>query len=94
MKPLKEIDDTQIIPQGTRFRQYNIGLSVTDPEYDYYEYMLVNNPSEPEYLLLVCVEGYKSGHSLALVEAIDSYSVNGKAIKKSMGTEHTYILNF
>jgi len=94
MKPLKEIDDNQIISQGTRFRQYNIGLNVIDTEDDYYEYMLVNNPSEPEYLLLVCVEGYKSGHSLALVKAIDSYSVNGKAIKNSMGIKNTFILNF
>jgi hypothetical protein len=93
MKPLIEINDDQIIPKGTRFRQYGIGLNVTDPKDDFYEYMLAFNPSDQEYLLLVCVEGYKAGNSLALVKAHnDPYSVNGKAIKFSMGTDNTFIL--
>ncbi len=92
MKLLEDIDDHQIIVQGTRFRHYAIGLNVADPKDDYYEYMLVNNPSDTEYLLLVCVVGYKSGHSLTLVEANNSHSVTGRQLKLSMGVENTFIL--
>ena len=43
------------------FRQYEIGLNVENKEDDFYEYMLTEMPGESEYMLLICVEGYKSG---------------------------------
>lgn len=57
--------------------------------------MLSYNPSEPEYLLLTCVEGHKSGHSLALVKSIlgNPYAINGASIKHSMGIENVFMIN-
>jgi hypothetical protein len=93
--PLKELDDNISIFKGTRFRQYEIGLNVENKEDDFYEYMLAEIPGEREYMLLTCVEGYKSGSALALVKTIDDKSkfiVLGKAIKYSMGIENVYLL--
>ena len=93
--PLSDLSDHEELPIGTRFRQYGIGLNVDHPDKDYYEYMLVHNVSEPEYVLLACVEGPKSGSVLALVKAAPGtpYAVTGAAIKDSMGTENTYVLS-
>lgn len=57
LSPLSDLPDHRELPIGTRFRQYGIGLNVDHPDKDYYEYMLVHNTSEPEYVLLACVEG-------------------------------------
>lgn len=94
LKPLSEIDDLEKLPIGTKFRQYGIGLNVVNPGEDYYEYMLAHNISDPEYVLLTCVEGYKSGRSLALVKAAPNtpYAVLGSAMKYSMGTDRTYMI--
>lgn len=94
LKPLSEISDQEQLSIGTRFRQYGIGLNVADPSDDYYEYMLAHNVSDPEFLLLICVEGYKSGNSLALVKAAPntSYAVLGSAVKYSMGISNTFII--
>ncbi len=93
--PLSTIADDREIYRGTRFRQYKIGLNVPRKEDDYYEYMLAEIPGEREYMLLSCVEGYKSGCALAMVKtAMDAgkFVVTGKAIKYSMGIEDTYLL--
>ncbi len=93
--PLSEVDDRAIFVRGTRFRIYNVGLNVKDKKDDYYEYMLADNPSEPEYMLLTNVVGYKSGSSLALVKTLEDKTkqgVNGQAIKYSMGIENTFLL--
>ncbi len=94
LKPLSEIQDSELLLVGTRFRQYGIGLNVATPEEDYYEYMLAHNVSEPEFVLLTCVEGYKSGSTLALVKAAPEtpYAVLGSAIKYSMGTNKTFMI--
>ncbi|MEX2485220.1 MAG: hypothetical protein WED10_11690 [Brumimicrobium sp.] len=94
LKPLAEIKDAEQLSIGTRFRQYGVGLNVSDPSQDYYEYMLVHNVSEPEYVLLTCVEGYKSGNSLALVKSAPDteYDVLGFAIKHVMGVDQTYMI--
>ena len=92
--PLKDINDEKEFCKGTRFRQYGIGLNVDDKNDDFYEYMLAEIPSERNFMLLTCVEGYKSGSALALVKTIEDktkFIVNGKAIKYSMGIENTYL---
>ena len=94
LKPLTVIPDDQEFWKGTRFRQYGVGLNVENKEDDFYEYMLAEIPGEREFMLLTCVEGYKSGSALALVKTeLDKskFIVNGKAIKYSMGTENTYL---
>ena len=94
LKPLKIIPDNQEFWKGTRFRQYGVGLNVENKEDDFYEYMLAEIPGEREFMLLTCVEGFKSGSALALVKTeLDKskFIVNGKAIKYSMGTENTYL---
>lgn len=89
-----EIDDNRKFYRGTRFRQYGIGLNVKSKDDDYYEYMLTIVPGESDYLLLTCVEGYKSGSPLALVktEPNEMY-VTAKSLKRSMGIENVYLLN-
>ena len=75
--------------------QYEIGLNVSRKEDDYYEYMLAEIPGERDYMLLTCVEGYKSGSALAFVKTASDKSkfvITGKAIKYSMGTENVYLL--
>ena len=92
--PLKNIDDEIEFWKGTRFRQYEVGLNVDNKEDDYYEYMLAEIPGEKDFMLLTCVEGYKSGSALTLVKTTEDKSkfiVNGKAMKYSMGTENTYL---
>ncbi|WP_179007811.1 hypothetical protein [Winogradskyella forsetii] len=93
-QPIIEIDDSREFYRGTRFRQYGIGLNVKRKDDDYYEYMLTIVPGESDYLLLTCVEGYKSGSPLALVktEANEMY-VTAKSLKRSMGIENVYLLN-
>lgn len=91
--PLSTIDDHELFTRGMRFRIYHVGLNVKDKKDDYYEYMLADNPSEPEYMLLTNVVGYKAGSSLALVKTLDDktkHAVNAKALKYSMGVEHTF----
>lgn len=94
LKPLSEIQDSEQLPIGTKFRQYGVGLLVASPDDDYYEYMLAHNVSEPKFVILTCVGGYKSGHSLALVKAAPNtpYAVLGSAIKYSMGTDKTFMI--
>ena len=89
LKPLRVISDDQEFCKGTRFRQYEVGLNVKNKEEDFYEYMLAEIPGEKEFMLLTCVEGYKSGSALALVKT--KFIVTGKAIKYSMGTENTFL---
>ncbi len=92
---LEKILNEQEFWKGTRFRQYEIGLNIENKEDDFYEYMLAEIPGEREYMLLTCVEGYKSGSALALVKTSDDKSkfiVLGKAIKYSMGIENVYLL--
>lgn len=93
--PLASLPDDQEIYMGTRFRQYEIGLNVSRKEDDFYEYMLAQIPGKYDYMLLSCVEGPKSGYALALVKTSDipgKFVVTGKAIKYSMGVEHTFML--
>jgi hypothetical protein len=93
--PLKEINDDQKFFRGTRFRQYNMGMNVENIEDDYYEYMLAQIPGEKEYMLLICIEGYKAGTPLAYVRVSEDKStfiVTGKAMKDSMGVDNTYLL--
>lgn len=55
--------------------------------------MLAEIPGERDFMLLTCVEGYKSGSALALVKTLEDKSkfiVTGKAIKYSMGVKKTY----
>lgn len=94
LKPLDTIPDEQEFCKGTRFRQYEIGLNVENKEDDFYEYMLAEIPGEREYMLLTCVEGYKSGSALALVKTSEDKSkfiVTSKAVKYSMGIENVYL---
>lgn len=94
LTPLKDIKDDTEYWKGTRFRQYEVGLNVAHKKDDYYEYMLAEIPGEKEFMLLTCVEGYKSGSALALVKITEDknkFIVNGKAIKHSMGTKNTYL---
>lgn len=93
--PLKDIKDDAELWRGTRFRQYKIGLNVKNEKDDFYEYMLAEIPGDREHMLLTCVEGYKSGCALAFVKTANDKSkivVDGKSIKYSMGTKHTYLL--
>lgn len=93
--PLKEIKDNVEFWKGTRFRQYEIGLNVPEKENDFYEYMLIEVPGKRDYMLLTCVEGYKSGSALVWVKTADDTSkfvVTGKAIKYSIGIRNTYVL--
>lgn len=95
IKPLTDIEDEMEFWKGTRFRQYEIGLNVSRKEDDYYEYMLTEVPGKSDYMLLTCVEGYKSGSALAYVKTASDKSkfvVTGKAIKYSMGIKNTYLL--
>ncbi|AUC15851.1 hypothetical protein BTO06_12125 [Tenacibaculum sp. SZ-18] len=92
--PLKDIEDQIEFWKGTRFRQYGIGLNVADKKDDFYEYMLAEIPGERGFMLLTCVEGYKSGSALALVKTSENqtnFTVKGEAIKYSMGTENTFL---
>ncbi len=96
IKPLKEVGDELEFWKGTRFRQYQIGLNVTEKEDDYYEYMLTEIPGERDFMLLTCVKGHKSGSALALVKTSadkTKFVITGKAIKYSMGTENTYLID-
>ena len=93
--PLTDLDDKTEIWRGTRFRQYNVGLNVSDKSQDYYEYMLVEIPGENEHMLLTCVEGYKSGIALAYVKTSNNemkFVVEGKEIKRSLGIKDTYVI--
>lgn len=95
MIPLKDIHDTVEFWRGTRFRKYNVGLNVQHKMEDYYEYMLAENPSEPEYFLLINVVGYKSGSVLALVKVSEVKNrdvVTAGAVKNSLGVEDVYVL--
>lgn len=93
-QPISGIDDKTKFYRGTRFRQYEVGLNVSNPEDDYYEYMLTIVPGESEYLLLTCVEGYKAGNPLALVKTEpNEWYVLATSIKRSMGIENVYLLN-
>ncbi|MDO5981272.1 hypothetical protein [Flavivirga spongiicola] len=95
IKPLKEIEDKLEFWKGTRFRQYQMGLNVSEKEDDYYEYMLAEIPGERDFMLLTCVEGYESGSALALVKTSEDktkFVITGKAIKYSMGIENTYLM--
>ncbi|WP_299435634.1 hypothetical protein [uncultured Aquimarina sp.] len=92
--PLEMIKDDHEFWRGTRFRHYGVGLNVESKEDDFYEYMLAEIPGERDFMLLTCVEGYKSGCALSLVKILDDKSkivVTGKAIKYSMGTKNTYL---
>ena len=92
--PLKRIKDEEEFWKGSRFRQYKIGLNLENKEDDFYEYMLTEIPGEKEYMVLTCVEGYKSGSTLALVKTLEDKSrfvVTAKAIKYSMGIENVYL---
>ncbi len=94
--PIKDIKDTDEFWSGTRFRIYNVGLNVKDKKDDYYEYMLAQIPGDNEHFLLTNVVGYKSGAALALIKTSDNKSkivVTGKAIKFSIGTDNTFVLN-
>jgi hypothetical protein len=56
--------------------------------------MLTEMPGESEYMLLICVEGYKSGSLLALVKTSEDknkFIVTSKAVKYSMGIENVYL---
>ncbi|MFT6442378.1 MAG: hypothetical protein ACJASQ_001273 [Crocinitomicaceae bacterium] len=91
---LGKIKDDEEFWKGTRFRQYEIGLNVEDKDDDFYEYMLAEIPGEREFMLLTCVEGYKSGSALALVKTLEDKSrfiVTGKAVKYSMGIQNVYL---
>jgi hypothetical protein len=90
---LAEIPDDRFFYRGTRFRLYDIGLNVENKEDDYYEYMLAIIPGETEFMLLTCVEGYKSGNALALVKMNENgNAVTGKAMKFSMGSDNAYLI--
>jgi hypothetical protein len=92
--PLADIADNVEFWRGTRFRQYGIGLNVEKAEDDFYEYMLTLVPGESEYLLLTCVEGYKSGSPLAFVKTEISKNlkcVTASSMKLSMGVENVYL---
>ncbi|MCB9188127.1 MAG: hypothetical protein H6599_02475 [Flavobacteriales bacterium] len=93
--PLSEINDSIEFWRGTRFRLYEIGLNVPE-ELDYYEYMLAVVPGDSEYMLLTCVEGYKSGSALALVKTeigSGKRCVTAKSMKYSMGVDNVYLLD-
>ena len=93
--PLSEIKDNDEFWKGTKFRQYRIGLNISDSEEDYYEYMLVEIPGEKNYMLLTCLTGHKSGSTLALVKTVDKtnkFVVSGKTIKYSVGVQNTYLV--
>ncbi len=95
--PLKEIEDKLEFWKGTRFRHYQIGLNVNEEENNYYEYMLAEIPGERGFMLLTCVEGYKSGSALALVKTSDDktkFVITGRALKYSMGIENTYLVEY
>ena len=95
IKPLEEIEDDMEFWKGTRFRQYQVGLNVSNKEDDYYEYMLAEIPGERDFMLLTCVEGYKSGSALALVKTSKDktkFIIKGQAIKYSMGIENTFLI--
>jgi len=92
--PLEAIKDDELFWRGTRFRQYGVDPNVENKEEGFYEYMLAEIPGERDFMLLTCVEGYKSGCALALVKMLDdknNIAVNGKAIKYSMGIKNTYL---
>lgn len=94
LTPLKNLKVDQEFCKGTRFRQYEIGLNVKNLEDDFYAYMLAEIPSERDFMLFTCVEGYKSGSALALVKTSEDknkFIVNGKYIKYSIGIENTYL---
>lgn len=92
-EPISEIDDKTKFYRGTRFRKYEVGLNVVNPEDDFYEYMLTIVPGESEYLLLTCVEGYKAGNPLAFVKTEpNKWFVTAKSLKWSMGIENVYLL--
>lgn len=88
-----EVDDNKKFYCGTKFRQYKIGLNVKSKEEDYYEYMLIIVPGEADHLLLTCVEGYKSGNSLAYVKTEpNEMCVTAESLKSSMGIDNVYLL--
>ena len=92
--PLKDIKDKTEFWKGTRFRHYEIGLNIENKKDDFYEYMLAEIPGEKDFMLLTCVEGYKSGSALALVKTQINKTkliVTAKAMKFSMGIENTYL---
>lgn len=91
---IAEVNDEKKFYRGTRFRQYGIGPNAQSKEYDYYEYMLTIVPGESDHLLLICVEGYKSGNPLAYVKTEpNTMYVTAKSLKRSKGVENVYVLN-
>ena len=57
--------------------------------------MLTEIPDDRDFMLLTCVEGFKSGSALALVKTSENKSkfiVDRRDIKYSMGIENTYLI--
>lgn len=94
--PLKDVNDEIEFWKGTRFRIYGIGLNVENKNDDFYEYMLAEIPVERAFMLLTCVEGYKSGSTIALVKTSQNKSkfiVKCKEVKFSIGIENVYLID-
>lgn len=93
---LKDVQDTDEFWKGTRLRLYNVGLNVKSPKDDFYEYMLSEYPGDREQMLVICVEGYKSGSILASIptpSGASKFVVTGKTLKHYLGIEHVFLLS-
>jgi hypothetical protein len=93
--PLGDTDDKAEFYKGTRFKIFNAGLNVKNQSDDFYEYMLCEISGDRNYMQLINITGYKSGAVLAHVKTKDDKTklvVTGKAIKFSIGTDNTFLL--
>jgi hypothetical protein len=83
---------------GAIFREYEVGLNV-DSKSDYYDYMLINIPSEKDYLLFINITqgNNKAGSTLCYVKIPDIDNgkyVTTKEIKNAIGVENIFWLKF
>ena len=63
--PINNYDNDHEFYRGTVIREFEIGLNVSNSDEDYYDYMLVNDPSDNEYFILVNIS-FKNGKAGAL----------------------------
>jgi hypothetical protein len=98
--PLADVPDEQEFWAGTRFRQVNVGMNIKNKSDDFYEYMLINDNSIRDYMLLANVSleagRYKAGFVIAHVrtlENVNRHVVTGAAMKFSFGIEETFLVD-
>jgi hypothetical protein len=85
--PLKDIDDRDEFWTGAVFRKNGTTVNITNPEEDFYEYMLFHHPGNSKFLLCAHIDKWEQGTVVAYVKctgANNRITVSGREFKRSM----------